>query len=79
MMLSLALFTIFAELITNREFEISDAISDTGHVSPVHSALGRIEMPSLLFFLGILMTVAALESLGMIFQFGAIGRKFYWN
>jgi Na+/H+ antiporter NhaD/arsenite permease-like protein len=27
-------------------------------------------MPSLLFFLGILMTVAALESLGMIFQFG---------
>jgi len=27
-------------------------------------------MPSILFFLGILMTVAALESLGMIFLFG---------
>ena len=27
-------------------------------------------MPSVLFFLGILMTVAALESLGMIFEFG---------
>ena len=70
MMLSLAIFAIFAELITNREFEMSDATSDTGHVSPVHSALAKIEMPSLLFFLGILMTVAALESLGMIFQFG---------
>jgi Na+/H+ antiporter NhaD/arsenite permease-like protein len=70
MMLSLAIFTIFAEVITNREFEMSDATSDTGHRSPVHAALTKIEMPSLLFFLGILMTVAALESLGMIFQFG---------
>src|SRR5690554_7897429 len=27
-------------------------------------------MPSILFFLGILMTVAALESLGLVFNFG---------
>lgn len=70
MMLSLAVFTIFAEIISNREFEMADATSDTGHGSPVHSALTKIEMPSLLFFLGILMTVAALESLAMIFHFG---------
>ena len=72
MMLSLAIFTIIAEVITNREFEMANATgteSDHPH-SPVHGALARIEMPSLLFFLGILMTVAALESLGMIFHFG---------
>ena len=33
-------------------------------------ALSKIEMPSILFFLGILMTVAAMESLGLIFSFG---------
>jgi Na+/H+ antiporter NhaD/arsenite permease-like protein len=33
-------------------------------------ALSKIEIPSLLFFLGILMAVAALESVGMIFFFG---------
>ena len=41
-----------------------------GHHSPTFKALEKIEMPSILFFLGILMTVAALESLGMIFTFG---------
>lgn len=82
MMLSLAIFTIVAEVITNREFKMSEA-SAGGHAhSPVHSALSRIEMPSLLFFLGILMTVAALESLGLIFQFGrgveaSIGTDFF--
>ncbi|MDF1673108.1 MAG: sodium:proton antiporter, partial [Vicingaceae bacterium] len=38
--------------------------------SPTFNALAKIEMPSILFFLGILMTVAALESLGLIFTFG---------
>ena len=69
MMLSLAIFTIFAEIFSKREFEMSHATSGQTH-SPVHGALSRIEMPSLLFFLGILMAVAALESLGMIFHFG---------
>jgi Na+/H+ antiporter NhaD/arsenite permease-like protein len=67
MMLSLGIFTIFAEYFSNRTFSLAD---NELHHSPVHRALGRIEMPSLLFFLGILMTVAALESLGMIFKFG---------
>jgi Na+/H+ antiporter NhaD/arsenite permease-like protein len=69
MMLSLGVFTIFAEIFSKRAFDISHAGVEDHH-SPVHKALTRIEMPSLLFFLGILMTVAALESLGIIFQFG---------
>ncbi|MFN5147818.1 MAG: sodium:proton antiporter, partial [Flavobacteriia bacterium] len=40
------------------------------HKGPTMKALSRIEMPSVLFFLGILMTVAAMESLGLIFNFG---------
>lgn len=67
MMLALGIFTIFAEYFSNRSFTHGDIES---HHSPVHTALARIEMPSLLFFLGILMTVAALESLGMILDFG---------
>jgi Na+/H+ antiporter NhaD/arsenite permease-like protein len=35
----------------------------------VHSSLSNIELPSILFFLGILLAVAALESLGMLFEF----------
>jgi Na+/H+ antiporter NhaD/arsenite permease-like protein len=47
------------------------AIEDHGHVhGPTFRSLSKIEMPSILFFLGILMTVAALESLGMIYLFG---------
>lgn len=34
----------------------------------VHKALSKIEMSSILFFLGILMAVAALESLGVLFH-----------
>jgi Na+/H+ antiporter NhaD/arsenite permease-like protein len=66
----LAIFTVFAEVFSNREFNLSNATDTSSAHSPAHSALSRIEMPSLLFFLGILMTVAALESLGMIFHFG---------
>jgi len=67
MMLSLAVVAIVAEIKSNREFKMSDV---TTHHSPVHRSLGKIEMPSILFFLGILMAVAALESIGMIFQAG---------
>ena len=78
MMLSLSIVSLTAEIISNRKFSltsISEADSDEvesghHHSSPTFRALGNIEMPSILFFLGILMTVAALESLGMIFQFG---------
>jgi Na+/H+ antiporter NhaD/arsenite permease-like protein len=72
MMLSLAIVATFAEFYSNTKFSLGDAIADGGaavHHSPVHKSLSKIEMPSILFFLGILMAVAALESLGMLFHF----------
>lgn len=67
MMLSLGIVTIIAEYISNREFSFSEMENSEHPHSPVHGALSRIEMPSLLFFLGILMSVAALESIGKLF------------
>lgn len=73
MMLSLAIVATFAELYSNTKFSISSATDDdhneASHHSPVHSALTRIELPSILFFLGILLAVAALESLGYLFNY----------
>ena len=72
MMLSLAVVATFAEIYSNSKIAISsvDLESDAeSHHSPVHSALTKIELPSILFFLGILMAVAALESLGLLFNF----------
>lgn len=72
MMLSLAVVATFAEIYSSAKFSISniDSTSDT-HSShgPVHTALTKIELPSILFFLGILMAVGGLESLGMLFNF----------
>ncbi|MGB7396103.1 MAG: sodium:proton antiporter NhaD [Pricia sp.] len=73
MMLSLALVATFAEIYSSSKFSISNVEGEghdtVGHHSPVHSSLSKIEMPSILFFLGILLAVAALESLGMLFHF----------
>jgi Na+/H+ antiporter NhaD/arsenite permease-like protein len=73
MMLSLAVVATFAEIFSRSKFSITDldsAESDAhAHHSPVHASLSKIEMPSILFFLGILMAVAALESLGILFNF----------
>ncbi|GAB5416008.1 MAG: sodium:proton antiporter NhaD [Crocinitomicaceae bacterium] len=72
MMLSLSIVALVAEAISAREFSMTDVnnAQEGHHSSPTFGALAKIEMPSILFFLGILMTVAALESLGMIFSFG---------
>ena len=73
MMLSLALFAIIAEFLSNRSFTMDPSLrpeESNGHSGPTMRALGKIEMPSVLFFLGILMTVAAMESTGLIFNFG---------
>ncbi len=70
MMLSLGIVSLVAEFISNRHFSLTDAGSHDNIHGPTFRALSKIEMPSILFFLGILMTVAALESLGLIFQFG---------
>ena len=73
MMLSLGVVAIFAEVYSSSKFSISSpdsAESDAhAHHSPVHHSLSKIELPSILFFLGILMAVAALESLGILFGF----------
>jgi Na+/H+ antiporter NhaD/arsenite permease-like protein len=63
MMLSLGVVAVFAEIYTSSKFSL-DGSSEHSHSSPVHYSLTKIELPSILFFLGILMAVAALESLG---------------
>lgn len=72
MMLSLSVVCIFAEIYSRSKFSMShvtDAEGDDSHGnhSPVHQSLSKIEMPSILFFFGILMAVASLESLGLLF------------
>ena len=73
MMLALGVVAIFAELYSSSKFSITQVDSSesdaNSHHSPVHHSLSKIEMPSILFFLGILMAVAALESLGLLFNF----------
>lgn len=73
MMLALGVVAVFAEIYSSSKFSISnfDSSESDAHSahSPVHHSLSKIEMPSILFFLGILMAVAALESLGILFGF----------
>ena len=72
MMLSLAVVAAFAELYSSAKFSLSniDETADNHAIhTPVHAALTKIELPSILFFLGILMAVGALESLGLLFNF----------
>lgn len=73
MMLSLGVVAIFAEIYTNSKFSMThyadEDSEEHAHHSPVHHSLSKIELPSILFFLGILMAVAALESLGILFNF----------
>ena len=73
MMLALGVVAIFAEIYSNSKFSLtvvdSQESDEHAHHSPVHHSLSKIELPSILFFLGILMAVAALESLGILFEF----------
>jgi len=73
MMLSLGVVATFAEIYSSSKFSLTevDDIESELHAqhSPVHQSLSKIELPSILFFLGILMAVAALESLGILFGF----------
>ena len=68
MMLSLAIVATIAEFYNNSLLKTAGSNSD--HHSPIHHALTKIEMPSILFFLGILMAVGALEALGIVFGVG---------
>ena len=70
MMLSLGVVALVAEVMSKKAFSLT-TVEDGQHThGPTLKALSKIEIPSVLFFLGILMTVAALESLGLIFIFG---------
>ena len=74
MMLALGVVAIFAEIYSNAKFSLAEIGGQEeseahAHHSPVHHSLSKIELPSILFFLGILMAVAALESLGILFGF----------
>lgn len=70
MMFSLSIFAIISEIISNRTITFTQVEGKELHKGPTMNALGKIEIPSILFFLGILMTVASMESLGLIFNFG---------
>lgn len=77
MMLSLAVVATFAEIYSSAKFSITSVDYDgesaaAAHHSPVHHSLSKIELPSILFFLGILLAVAALESLGMLFEYAQV-------
>ena len=72
MMFSLSIIALTAEFLCNRKLRLTspdDEESKPPRQSPLHKALAKVEMPSILFFLGILMAVAALESVGNLFHF----------
>ncbi len=62
MMLGLAVVWLISEYIHPEE----DFTEDKRHRYSVRNALSRIELSSILFFLGILMAIASLESLGIL-------------
>ena len=72
MMFSLALVSTFAEILSSTKINITsfdDESDEVSNHSPVHKSLSQIELPSILFFLGILLSVGALESVGVLFNF----------
>jgi len=71
MMLSLGVVWTVAEFVKPEP----NMTMEKKHYYSAHKALSRIELPSILFFLGILASVAALESLGLLNQLAAIMDK----
>ena len=72
MMFSLAIVSTLAEILSSTKINITsfdDESDDAANHSPVHKSLSKIELPSILFFLGILLSVGALESIGVLFSF----------
>jgi Na+/H+ antiporter NhaD/arsenite permease-like protein len=70
MLLALCLFALYAEIKTKRNFKLTEVESNLTPQSPTMKSLQKVELPTILFFLGILLTVAALESIGFIFNLG---------
>ena len=71
MMFSLAIVATISEIYRNILKNSPNSVDEELYShSPIHHALTKIEMPSILFFLGILMAVGALEALGIVFNTG---------
>ena len=70
MMLALCIFALYAEIKTNRRFKLTEFDTDLSPQSPTMKSLQKVELPTILFFLGILLTVSALESIGFVFHLG---------
>lgn len=68
MLFALATMWFFSELLK----PIKELDEDTAVSFSPHKALSRIEMSSILFFLGILLGVAALESIGVLYNFANV-------
>jgi Na+/H+ antiporter NhaD/arsenite permease-like protein len=67
MMMALGIVWLVSEYIHPEE----DFEEERKHLYSAHTALSRIEMSSILFFLGILMAVGSLESLGVLNKLAA--------
>lgn len=70
MMLALCVFALYAEVKTNRNVKLTGFESNISPQNPTIKSLQKVELPTILFFLGILLTVSALESIGIIFNLG---------
>lgn len=68
MLFALATMWFFSELLK----PIKELEPDAAPSFSTHRALSRIEISSILFFLGILLAVAALESIGVLFNFANV-------
>lgn len=73
MMLALGVVWLVSEYIHPEE----DFDDERKHLYSAHQALSRIEMSSILFFLGILMAVAALESVAVMYDGHETGLLMY--
>jgi Na+/H+ antiporter NhaD/arsenite permease-like protein len=72
MMFSLSIYAIISEVMSKRMIKLTygKQTEEIVHHSPTLRAISKIEMTSVLFFLGILMTVASMETLGVIHSIG---------
>jgi Na+/H+ antiporter NhaD/arsenite permease-like protein len=72
MMFSLSIYAIVSEVMSKRMIRLTygKQAEEITHHSPTLRAISKIEMTSVLFFLGILMTVASMETLGIIHSIG---------
>lgn len=70
MLISLGVLWVFTELVYDHKQNMEESIKNR-----VSKVLKHIDMPTILFFLGILMSVAALQSAGLLTDFADSGQK----